>query len=29
MNPRIRSEMSGSEEKIDNSDYYVGERYVA
>jgi hypothetical protein len=25
-NPRVRSEMSGSEEKIDSSDYYVKER---
>jgi hypothetical protein len=26
MNRRIRSEMSGNEEKIDGSDYYVRER---
>jgi hypothetical protein len=25
-NPRVRSEMSGSEEKIDGSDYHVRER---
>jgi hypothetical protein len=28
-NPRVRSEMSGSEEKIDGSDYHVRERYAA
>jgi hypothetical protein len=28
VNPRIRSEMSGSEEKFDSSDYHVGERYA-
>jgi hypothetical protein len=27
--PRVRSEMSGSEEKIDGSDYHVRERYAA
>jgi hypothetical protein len=26
MNPMVRSEMSGSEEKIDGSDYHIGER---
>jgi hypothetical protein len=26
VNPRVRSEMSGSEEKIDGSDYHVRER---
>jgi hypothetical protein len=26
VNPRVRLEMSGSEEKIDGSDYYVRER---
>jgi hypothetical protein len=29
MNPRARSEMSESEEKIDVSDYHVRERCVA
>jgi hypothetical protein len=28
-NPRVMSEMSGSEEKIDGSDYHVGERCAA
>jgi hypothetical protein len=27
--PRVRSEMSGSEEKIDDSDYHVRERCAA
>jgi hypothetical protein len=29
VNPRVRSEMSGSEEKIDGSDYHIRERCVA
>jgi hypothetical protein len=28
VNPRVRSEISGSEEKIDGSDYHVRERCV-
>jgi hypothetical protein len=29
MNPRVRSEMSGSKEKIDDSNYHARERCVA
>jgi hypothetical protein len=29
VNPSIKSEMSGSEEKIDDSDYHMGERCAA
>jgi hypothetical protein len=29
VNPRVRSEMCGSEEKIDGSDYHVRERCAA
>jgi hypothetical protein len=28
MNPRVRSEMSGSEEKIDDSNYHTREKCV-
>jgi hypothetical protein len=29
VNPRVRSEMSGSKEKIDGSNYHVRERWAA
>jgi hypothetical protein len=29
VNPRVRSEMSGSKEKIDGSYYHIRERYTA